>query len=125
MLLLLPITHKKVYQCFFCPSLSSHSPFLMHYCCYHYEEKSFIFCVSYFTGTTCSRNYTIGQGQQVAITSPNYPSSYPNSVRCEIYFQASDPNRRLRVTVSEFDTECEHDYVTVSGPCYKKKINYN
>ena len=67
----------------------------------------------YLTETTCSRTITLSEGQELAITSPNYPNDYPNSIRCEYEFFASSPDRQIQFTIEQFDTECEHDYLSV------------
>ena len=46
------------------------------------------------------------------ITSPNWPSSYPNNIKCRWLIQ-SDEKMRVELTVEAFDIEFFFDVLTV------------
>uniref|UniRef100_A0A3B1JHW6 CUB domain-containing protein n=1 Tax=Astyanax mexicanus TaxID=7994 RepID=A0A3B1JHW6_ASTMX len=68
-----------------------------------------------FRQDSCGGNITISSAGYV--TSPGYPSPYPNSTRCVWLIRAPDPQQKILINFNpHFDLEnreCKYDYVEV------------
>nr|XP_006814131.1 PREDICTED: neurogenic locus Notch protein-like [Saccoglossus kowalevskii] len=63
-------------------------------------------------GSDCIEELVIEQGEQVTISSPNYPNDYPNNLHC-IWRVTNRDGRQLKVTPVEMNTECGYDMVNL------------
>ena len=81
-----------------------------------------ISCRIYITGTDCGRNfYDEDRGN---ITSPGFPSGYPNNAHCywRIYHSLVESGRaQWNVTIHSFSTQFNRDNVTLYLPVYNYK----
>ena len=62
---------------------------------------------------SCNQVYNLGEGETLRLNSINYPIDYPNNMHCEILLYAATPDRRLRFTVEDLETEYDHDIVEI------------
>ncbi|XP_077990120.1 cubilin-like [Glandiceps talaboti] len=58
----------------------------------------------------CHRDYTLGIGDVVHVTSPSYPGDYANNLDC-LWTFSTNRGSRLEVRFLNFDTEFGHDYL--------------
>ncbi|XP_071797180.1 uncharacterized protein [Asterias amurensis] len=71
-------------------------------------------CSEQFAGTqcqltsNCNEQYTLTEGQEIRITSPNYPYNYMDNLNCLYNIIASSTDRRVSFTIDDLETECEH-----------------
>ncbi|XP_071508671.1 uncharacterized protein [Diadema antillarum] len=71
------------------------------------------FLLDYESYYDCDETYTVGPG---IVTSPNYPSDYPNSVRCSTLLQAPEGEvvyLRFNEMDIEYESLCRYDWVAL------------
>jgi len=50
-----------------------------------------------------------------SLTSPNYPSFYPNSLNCSTVLDINSPNQMVYIQILALNSECGYDYLTISN----------
>lgn len=51
----------------------------------------------------------------VDITSPSYPSNYPNNQDVVMLFKAADPSSQVKIHFEDFDLEARYDFLYVGS----------
>ncbi|XP_077988407.1 CUB and sushi domain-containing protein 1-like [Glandiceps talaboti] len=84
--------------------------------CYYDCFRSDDCCVDYFEvcAGNCTWNITLGRGESVDITTPNYPLDYPNNARCQ-WVVDTEAGTRIYVTHHDFFTEQCCDYYSAGN----------
>ncbi|XP_077988231.1 CUB and sushi domain-containing protein 1-like [Glandiceps talaboti] len=63
----------------------------------------------------CTFTHYLDAGDNLTITSPNYPNFYPNGEECEWIIYASSPSHVIHLLWSDFCTEHGYDFVSVGN----------
>ncbi|XP_033104122.1 cubilin-like [Anneissia japonica] len=89
------------------------------------EEKQEWCALRLYTPTRCGRDIELKAQGRETITSPNYPARYEDDMEC--FWSVKVPEgRKITVSIKDFQTEPEVDYVSMGNGLRdtKKKENY-
>lgn len=80
----------------------------------HYHSESFApekgFKLNYeIIDPVCGGNYVIKKEEKLVITSPDYPQSYPPSLRCKWSVRGFSAFLSLKIKFTDLDIDCEHN----------------